>query len=401
MPGQRSLAQTSLDKTNQEAPMPAPLDLRHLGIRTRFVPHVNGLNMHVLEAGEAGRPLLLLLHGFPELAFSWRHVMLPLAETGYHVVAPDQRGYGRTSGWTAEFDSDLSTFRPLGYVRDALALVAALGHTHAAAVIGHDFGAPVAGNCALARPDVFRSVVMMSVPYAGPRPWPQGKQSGPEAPTGLASPALNEALGRLDPPRQHYQWFYSKREANADMMQAPQGLHAFLRAYFHHKSADWAANTPHRLPAFTAEALAVMPTYYIMPAGLGMAATVAAEMPDAAAIAANTWLPDADLAIYAAEYGRTGFQGGLQAYRVTTSGQAAAEMRLFGGRGTEVPAAFIGGASDWGVYQKPGDLEAMQGQGCRNLRGIHIVRGAGHWVQQEQPAATVALLRDFLRETAA
>jgi pimeloyl-ACP methyl ester carboxylesterase len=139
-----------------------------------------------------------------------------------------------------------------------------------------------------------------------------------------------------------------------------------------------------------------MPTYYIMPAGIGMAETVAAEMPDAATIAANTWLPEAALAVYAEEYGRTGFQGGLQSYRCTTSGQAAAEMRLFAGRGIEVPACFIAGASDWGIHQKPGEFELMQGQGCRDLRGLHLVPGAGHWVQQEQAGQVAGLIRDFL-----
>jgi len=377
-----------------------PLAATHLpeGVRARFLPHVNGLNMHLLEAGEAGRPLLLLLHGFPELAYSWRNIMLPLAGVGYHVVAPDQRGYGRTTGLAVEYDQDLTPYRPLGYVRDALALVAALGHSEVACVVGHDFGAPVAGNAALSRPDVFRSVVMMSAPYGGPRAWPRGAQSAAEPLGGLASPELHAALGRLDPPRQHYQWFYSKPEADADMHHAPQGLQAFLRAYYHHKSADWAGNKPHKLAGWTAADLAVMPTYYLMPAGLGMAATVAAEMPDAAIIAANTWLPDAALAVYAQEYGRTGFQGGLQSYRCTTSGQAAADMRLFAGRGIEVPACFIAGAADWGIYQKPGEFELMQGVGCRDMRGCHLVPAAGHWVQQEQAGQVAGLIQEFLRE---
>lgn len=376
-----------------------PLDAAHLpeGVRARIIRHVNGLDMHLLEAGEAGRPVLLLLHGFPELAFSWRRVMVPLAEAGFHVVAPDQRGYGRTIGWTAEFDGEIQSFGPLNYVRDTLALVAALGHTEVASVIGHDFGSPVAGNCAIARPDVFRSVVVMSGPYGGPRPWPMGEQSAPEAPAGLASPAMNEALGRLDPPRQHYQWYYSTRGANENIWNAKQGLHDFLRAYYHYKSADWAGNRPFRLSDWVASELAQMPTYYIMPAGLGMAETVAAEMPSPAEIAANAWLPEKDLAVYAMEYGRTGFQGGLQSYRCTTSGLVAAEMRLFAGRRIEVPACYIAGASDWGVYQKPGDFEAMQTTACADFRGAHLVPGAGHWVQQEQPEATVELLLDFLR----
>src|SRR5947209_1908361 len=145
------------------------------GIRSRFVEDVNGLAMHVLEAGfeTPDRPCLLLLHGFPELAYSWRKVMLPLAAGGYHVVAPDQRGYGRTSGGDVGYDCDLRQYFPLALVRDALALVLALGRRHVAAVIGHDFGSPVAAWCALARPDVFRTVALMSAPFAGPPGFPR------------------------------------------------------------------------------------------------------------------------------------------------------------------------------------------------------------------------------------
>src|SRR5579863_1968082 len=125
-----------------------PLDPDTLppGMRSRFVSEVNGLRMHVLEAGfePAGRPLVMLLHGFPEIAYSWRKVMPALAEAGFHAVAPDLRGYGRTTGWSADYDADLRPFRQLNAVRDVLGLVFALGYRHAAAVVGHDFGAGVA-----------------------------------------------------------------------------------------------------------------------------------------------------------------------------------------------------------------------------------------------------------------
>jgi pimeloyl-ACP methyl ester carboxylesterase len=112
------------------------------GIRSRFVDGINGLRMHVLEAGfeTKGRPCVLLLHGFPELAYSWRKVMPMLAEAGYHVIAPDQRGYGRTTGWDASYDGDLNSFRLLNLVRDALGLVSAFGYRSVDAVVGHDFG---------------------------------------------------------------------------------------------------------------------------------------------------------------------------------------------------------------------------------------------------------------------
>src|ERR1043165_9104863 len=119
--------------------MPAPLKSLPLpsGVRSRFVDNVNGLTVHMLEAGfeTPGRPVVLLLHGFPELAYSWRHVMLPIAAAGYHVIAPDQRGYGRTTGWDDSYDADPDQLRVLNMVRDAMGLVFALGLSSVAAVI--------------------------------------------------------------------------------------------------------------------------------------------------------------------------------------------------------------------------------------------------------------------------
>ena len=107
------------------------------GIRSRTLTNINGLSMHVLEAGfdEPDRPLLLLLHGYPDLCYSWRKIMVPLAAEGYHVIAPDQRGYGRTTGWDDAYDADLGAFSLLAMVRDAVALVHALGYHHVSAVV--------------------------------------------------------------------------------------------------------------------------------------------------------------------------------------------------------------------------------------------------------------------------
>ena len=119
-----------------------------------------------------------------------------------------------------------------------------------------------------------------------------------------------------------------------------------------------------------------------------------------AAIAACEWLPDAELAVYAGEYGRTGFQGGLNWYRCGTGGQFTADMQLWAGRTIDVPAMYIAGKSDWGIYQKPGDFEAMQSKACTRFAGAHLLEGAGHWVQQEQPEPTARLLLDFLGRVA-
>jgi pimeloyl-ACP methyl ester carboxylesterase len=367
-------------------------------VRSRFVDGINGLRMHVLEAGfeTRGRPCVLLLHGFPELAFSWRKVMPALAEAGYHVIAPDQRGYGRTTGWDADYDGDLNPFRLLNLVRDALGLVSAFGYVSVDAVIGHDFGSSVAAWCALVRPDVFRSVALMSAPFAGPPALPFNTVDASASPK--SEDRVHRELASLPRPRKHYQWYYSTREANADMHRAPQGVHDFLRAYYHHKSADWKDNTPYPLKSWSADELAKLPTYYVMDLAKNMAETAADEMPSAAAIAANQWLPDRELAFYSGEYARTGFQGALQWYRCGTSGDFVPELQTWSGRGIDVPSCFIAGKQDWGIYQRSGVFETMQARACSRMIGCHLVDGAGHWVQQEQPAEVSRLLLRFLKD---
>lgn len=369
-----------------------------VGIRSRFVNDINGLTMHVLEAGfeVRNRPCALLLHGFPELAYSWRKVMLPLAQAGFHVVAPDQRGYGRTTGWDGDYDGDVGSFRMLNLVRDALGLVSALGYRSVKAVIGHDFGSPVAAWCSLIRPDVFRSVVLMSAPFAGPPALPFNTDNDGNAAKPSAA-NIHEELAALRRPRKHYQWYYSTREANDNMWKCPQGVHDFLRAYYHHKSADWKNNKPFPLESWSAGELEKMPTYYIMDLDKGMAETVAPEMPSASEIAANKWLPDEELSVYSLEYRRNGFQGGLQWYRCTTDNKYMSELQVFSGRTIDVPSMFIAGKSDWGSYQVPGALEKMQNSACTQMRGCHLLDGAGHWVQQEQPEQVSSLLTRFLQ----
>src|SRR6266481_807912 len=242
-------------------------------IRSRSVANVNGLTVHILEAGfeTPNRPAVLLLHGFPELAYSWRKVMPPLAAAGYHVIAPDQRGYGRTTGWDDSYDADPDAFRLLNMVRDATWLVYALGHRTVAMVVGHDAGAPVASWAALIRPDIFRSVTIMSSPFEGAPSLPFDTTNGAPLPHPAATDdELDAALAKLNPPRKYYQNYQRTRGANDDMLHAPQGLHAFFRAYYHYKSADWKGNKPFRLKARTAEEMAKIPTYYVMDKDKGM-----------------------------------------------------------------------------------------------------------------------------------
>jgi pimeloyl-ACP methyl ester carboxylesterase len=130
----------------------------------------------------------------------------------------------------------------------------------------------------------------------------------------------------------------------------------------------------------------------------GMAETVAKEMPSAAEIAANKWLPEQELKVYSDEYARTGFQGGLNWYRVRTGGKVSGELEVFTGRTVDVPSTFISGRSDWGIHQTPGAIAKMQKSVCTQMKEIHLIEGAGHWVQQEQPDEVNRLLIDFLKK---
>ena len=362
------------------------------GVRERWIDNHNGCCMHVLEAGHgtAGRPCVVLLHGFPELAFSWRHQLPVLADAGFHVIAPDQRGFGRSGGTDVRFEDDLRPFSTFNRVADTLGLVRAIGHERVSAVVGHDYGAHVAGWCALMRPDVFKSVVFMSATFAGAPALPLGPQAGDST---AVSRVLAE-LATLPQPRKHYWTYFAGAEANEDMWHAPQGVHAFLRAYFHMKSGGWRDNDPFPLAGWSATELAKLPRYYVMDAARNMAQTVAPEMPDAAS--ARAWLSDEDLRVYAEEFNRTGFQGGLQLYRVLLHAGMTAETKALAGCTIDVPSVFISGERDWGNHQVPGGLRRLQEEICTRMQPPQFVAGAGHWVQQEAPEEVNRRLLAFL-----
>ncbi|KIX95005.1 uncharacterized protein Z520_09315 [Fonsecaea multimorphosa CBS 102226] len=382
------------------APLPLPA-----GIRSRFVdtsPH--SLVFHILESLPAEVPpagekpkLILLLHGFPEIAYSWRKILPLLSAQGYHAVAFDQRGYGRTF---SRKPLDASSFRPLNLVKDTVTLVNALGYTSVSCVVGHDFGAVTASVCALARPDMFQSLVMMSHPTKGPPQSPLA--TSPSYGTASQAPPppvdMEKALSQLPRPRKHYKWYYCTPPSN-DEMTNPTGqpLHTFLRGYFHLKSADWDGNDPHKLAGgWTATELQKMPRYYIMDLADNMRQSVARDMadedPQVVASRAARWLPDDELAVYVAEWGRTSFQGGLNWYRVQTQPEIASDMQAWSGAKISVPTVLVSGTKDWGTFQEPGAVEAMEtGQSVRHqmYRGTVLVDGAGHWVNQEQPERCV------------
>ncbi|CAG8949021.1 hypothetical protein HYFRA_00002149 [Hymenoscyphus fraxineus] len=372
---------------------PPPLPL-HPDIKQSYLP-THDLTYHTLSAGSPSNPLILLIHGFPELAFSWRKIMVPLAAEGYHVVAFDQRGYGFTTGWdTRSFDEvDMKTFSFIRLVRDVVVLVNALGHKEVECVIGHDFGGLTAGTCSLIRPDVFKSVVIMSHPFKGAPPLPSAPNST-SAPGGKKED-VHQALASLDPPRKHYKWYYSTLPAASEMLNPKEDLHTFLRGYFHLKSATWTPNNPHPLSSWSAPELSQLPSYYTMPLHASMREAVSLSMAGEDPIASTSWLSEQDLAVYTETWAKTGFQGALNWYRVATNPASLAELEVFAGRTVGIPALYVAGEKDWGSYQEPGALEGM-GNVYTDFRGVVMVKGAGHWVQQEQPEKVVEVLLKFL-----
>ena len=164
------------------------------------------------------------------------------------------------------------------------------------------------------------------------------------------------------------------------------------------KSADWAANVPAPLTAWSADELARLPEYYVMNASDTMPAAVAPGMPDRASIEACTWLPDDELAVYTAEFARTGFQGGLNWYRTAVTPAFTRHLAVYANRTMQIPSTFVAGEADWGYRQSPGALESMQANACTDYRGTHIVPGAGHWVQLEQPQAVVQHIVEFVND---
>lgn len=396
--------------THQDSPSDAldpttlpPLQLP-AGITSRFVDtSPRGLVFHVLESlpsnldpsGPKPR-LILLIHGFPEIAYSWRKILPLLSAQGYHAVAFDQRGFGRTF---SRVPLKASSFGPLTLIRDTVGLVQALGYTTVSCVVGHDFGAVTAGICALSRPDIFERLVLMSHPTKGPPQLPFSTSPSYGHPSAPPSPPTNmeKALSELARPRKHYKWYYCTAPSNSEMT-FPTGepLHTFMRGYFYLKSADWDGNKPHPLTGWVATELEKMPRYYVMDLATTMRQNVAEDMhaedPNVVASRSSRWLPDHELAVYVQEYARTTFQGGLNWYRTQTQPDVAAELDAFSGAKISVPVVFVSGRSDWGTYQEPGAVEAMeQGKSVRkgSYTGTVLVEGAGHWVTQEQPERCV------------
>jgi len=211
------------------------------GVRARLIQNVNGLTVNILEAGfeTPGRPLVLMLHGFPNLAYSWRKVMPAVAAEGYYAVAPDCRGFGRTFGWDDSWDADPQPFLALNMVRDQIALVSALGYRSTAMMVGHDQGSLLAALGALIRPDLFPRLTLLGGGFGGAPSFPFNTANGAPAPRAeFTNAELDAEYAKLNPPRKGYQDYWASPEAERDMKNVPQGMTNFFRAFYYMKSAD-------------------------------------------------------------------------------------------------------------------------------------------------------------------
>ncbi len=311
--------------------------------------HANGLDHRVAVAGDG--PLVVLAHGFPESWYSWRHQIAALAEAGFRVAAIDVRGYGGTDKPHAVEAYDMAAL-----TGDVAGIIGALG-ADTAAVIGHDWGAPIAWHTALLHPDQVSAVAGLSVPY-----------------TGRGQVPFTQVLRKVYKDRFFY-YLYFQEEGVAEA-ELEADVRTSLRRIYHSLSGDapkgsWLADQ--------AKGCGLLDVL-IEPDGL----------PD--------WLGEDDLDYYVGEFDRGGFRGPINRYRNTERDWQA--LSPHHGADIQQPACFIAGTRDAVLSYVPGvDLiEIMRGR-VRDLRGCHLIQGAGHWVQQERPEAVNTALIAFLNET--
>lgn len=309
----------------------------------------NGISIAFQDHGSG--PALLLCHGWPELGHSWRHQVPALVGAGYRVIVPDMRGYGGTDA-----PDDVADYTILHLVGDQVALLDALGIDHFT-IIGHDWGAPVAWHAALLRPDRFRAVAGLSVPWS-----PRGPLGGP------ISMARAQGMDRF-----YMVYFQEPGVAEADLGADPYETHRRLLVGASAVGVTTSGRWPSQVPDV----------------GLVQGCPPVPVLPD--------WLPETDLRLYAETFARTGYRGGLNWYRNLDRNWALTAP--WHGLPIRVPACFIAGQLD-GVLRMPSmekALKAMDGITCTDYRGTILVPDAGHWVQQEAPHQVNQALLDFLQ----
>ena len=313
---------------------------------THRTVETNGIRMHVAEAGSG--PLVVMCHGFPESWYSWRHQLAGLAEAGYHAVAPDMRGYGQTDA-----PAEIEAYTLLHLVGDIVGLVDALGEK-TAVVAGHDWGAPVAWHSALLRPDVFRAVIALSVPF---------RPRTPVRPS-TVMPQTDDAI--------FYQlYFQTPGVAEAELQ---RDVRSTMRRMAYFGSGD----------APTRENIGMVPR-----TGGFLDHTIDPEKLPA-------WITDADIDFYAGEFSRTGFRGGLNWYRNIDHNWEL--LAPYAGAQVSVPALYVVGDRDLvykfrGMDQLIPNLKKL----VPELRRTLVLPGCGHWTQQERAAEVNAAMVEFLK----
>jgi pimeloyl-ACP methyl ester carboxylesterase len=310
---------------------------------------VGDVRLHVVEQGDG--PLVLLVHGFPETAFSWRRQLPALAAAGYRAVALDVRGYGRSSK-----PAHIEAYRMTELVADNVGLVHALG-AQSASVVGHDWGSPIAANSALLAPDVFTSVGMLSVPYAprgGPRP--------------------TEIFANLGGDAEFYVSYF--QEAGRAESEIEPDVRAWLRGFYTALSAD------------TMSAEGNETVFFIPPS-----ARMADQLPTTGSLPG--WLTEAELEAYVAEFEASGLTGALNRYRNVDRDWD--DLADYDGAPIVQPALFVGGARDASVGWNQQAIDAFPTT-LPGLTGSYLLDDCGHWVQQERADEVNRLLIDWLQE---
>jgi pimeloyl-ACP methyl ester carboxylesterase len=315
-------------------------DVRHRTVET------NGIRMHVAEQGEG--PLVLLCHGFPESWYSWRHQLTALAAAGFHAVAPDMRGYGQT-----DQPAEIDQYTLLHLVGDMVGLVDALGGGPAV-IAGHDWGAPVAWHAALMRPDRFRAMAALSVPYT-PRM--------PVAPTAMMKHVAGEHF-------MYMLYFQTPGVAEAEL---ERDVRDTISRVLYGISGDSGDAAAWRVPR---------------PQG----STFLGDMPAPPRL--PPWLREEDVDFYTAEFTRTGFRGGLNWYR--NLDRTWELMAAWQGAPVTVPALFVAGERDPVIARRRNDLPRLR-ESVPGLRQSLLLPGCGHWTQQERPEETTAAMLGYLK----
>jgi pimeloyl-ACP methyl ester carboxylesterase len=313
----------------------------------------NGISIHTVSVGDG--PLVVFCHGFPESWYSWRHQLPVVAAAGFRAVAMDMRGYGGTSAPAAIDAYSLSHL-----VGDVVGTVNALG-AQQAVVVGHDWGAPVAWYSALMRPDLFRAVVALSVPYTPPFALPDGV-------------TMNDLMRANAGDREYYRlYFQEPGVAEADL---EADVDRSVRGFLYSISGDIVTDGIH-------------PTGWDghFPRGQGLAEQMV--IPETL----PAWLTEQDVAFYASELSATGFRGGLNWYRNINAMPGV--LGPFAGATIDQPALYLGGEYDLIAGNTPEALAGLPGT-VPGLRSVQILAGAGHWLQQERAREVNDALVAFL-----